>query len=165
MLYQTEPATGTPVALMILQWVLFLLQIGLLLGGIYLAFMRKDAKPLRRDLVRRFGYYAIALGGLGVLLGAATISNTGVFASPFWLYGLAVIELGVVGYATYMGRVQYPQMVSAAAASRSTGAARPKPTPAVKKVAPSAPSQPTPPPEPPRTARRDARRDRKRKSR
>lgn len=165
MLYQTEPATGTPVALLILQWVLFLLQIGLLLGGIYLAFMRKDTKPLRRDLVRRFGYYAIALGGLGLLLGAATISNTGVFASPFWLYGLAVIELGVSGYAAYVARVQYPQMMSATAVSRSSGAARPKPTPAVKKVAPSAPSEPTPPPEPPRTARRGARRDRKRKSR
>ncbi len=166
MLYQTEPAAGTPLALSLLNWVLFVLQLALLFGGIYLAFVRRDTKPLRRNLVRRFGYFALALGFVGLLLGAATISNTGVFASPFWLYGIAAIELGVAGYALYVWRVQYPQMTSMAAASRTTTTSRPKPaTTTVKKVPPvsSSSSTPTPPPEP-RTARRDARRDRKRKA-
>lgn len=167
MLYQTEPAAGTPLALSILNWVLFALQLALLFGGIYLAFVRRDNKPLRRNLVRRFGYFALGLGFVGLLLGAATISNTGVFAAPFWLYGIAAIELGVAGYALYVWRMQYPQMASTAAASRTTATNRTKPAnPTVKKMPPTAssPATPAPPPEPPRTARRDARRDRKRKS-
>lgn len=169
MLYQTEPAAGASLALSILDWVLFLLQIGLLLGGIYLAFVRRDTKALRRNLVRRFGYYALGLGFVGLLLGAATISNTGVFAAPFWLYGIAAIELGVLGYALYVWRIQYPKLLSSAAASRSTAASRPKPAaaPAKKPSPPPATSGSTPaepPPEPARTERRGSRRDRKRKA-
>ncbi|MCS6883430.1 MAG: hypothetical protein RMK84_13140 [Oscillochloridaceae bacterium] len=146
-----DPAFGP------LAWTFFIIQILGVGAGAYLTFRHTERNPARQTFMRQLGIALMILGGVGVLIGALRLLNVPVFNQRIWFWIQALIEASVAGYVVYYMRSVLPGLERAAVA-RGRGA---RPTPKVTTGDTSA--------EAPRpvatTGRREARRERKRKSR
>lgn len=147
--------------------------LGLLAFGIYLLRTFSHANPIRARFVRRFATVASALGGVGALLLLLNLLEVPGFNFRLWVYLVAFATLGYLGYTIYQYNTRLPAQV---AASRPTRVARPhgqtarggartyaaNGTNAPATTTPKSPREPRPLAT---TTRREARRDKKRKSR
>jgi len=142
-----------------LAWSFFIGQILGVGAGAYLYFMHSERNSARQTFMRQLGLALMILGGVGVALGALRLVNVPVLNQRFWLWLQLMVELGVAGYVFYYMRSVLPGLERAAASARGgrTGAPRPP------KPIPGDAAHATPRPVA-TTGRRDARRDRKRKS-
>lgn len=109
----------------------FGLQIGALLAGIYLAFVRRDPHPLRGPTLQRLGYVVLALGAVGTLMGALRIAGVFPFTSRYWLYIVAALEVAFAVFAFVYRRTTYRQQAIEMARSKSTR----RPAPAARPTA------------------------------
>lgn len=142
-----DPAFGP------LAWMFFIIQILGVGAGAYLYFRHTERNPARQTFVRQLGIALMILGGVGVLIGALRLLNVPVFNQRIWFWIQAVVEAGVVIYVVYYMRSVLPGL-ERAAATRGRGARA-----VAADTAPEA-SRPIA-----TTGRREARRERKRKSR
>lgn len=142
-----DPAFGP------LAWTFFIIQILGVGAGAYLYFRHTERNPARQTFVRQLGIALMILGGVGVLIGALRLLNVPVFNQRVWFWIQAVVEAGVAIYVVYYMRSVLP-VLERAAATRGRGARA-----AAGDTAPEAPRPIA------TTGRREARRERKRKSR
>jgi hypothetical protein len=145
-----------------LGWLFVIAQVAALLGGIYLIWLQVDPHPVRGPLLKRLGYLLVALGAVGVFLGAARLLNLGPLTFRWWLYLMALVELAAAAYVVYYQRTIYPRQMAAYRSSARPGArsgARPS-VAAPRNGAGGVPPQPRPEPT---TSRRESRRERKRR--
>ena len=162
--YLTTPATTFGA----FAWAFFIAQIAAAVAGIYLAFLRSDSHPVRGPLLRRLGYTLLVLGALGTLFGALRLAAVEPFTARYWFYGLAVVELALAGYTLFYARVTYPAQRSAfEQASRSRAGQRgpARPQPSLQANGDRGDTSFVGPRQAVAGGRRDARRDRKRRSR
>lgn len=142
-------------------WIFFLLQVAGVGAGLYLMFMYQERDPLRKSFIRQLSITLLVAGGIGTLLGLLRLANASVFAQRFWFYLQLVIELGIVGYVLYYLQAVYPALVAQAQARRGpTKRSSARIAAASSNVA----TEPAPARPVATTGRREARRDRKRKS-
>lgn len=147
-----------------LEWGFLVVEGVIALAGVYLAFLRNDAHPVRHAALRRLGWALLLLGGLGVIFAVLRLAAIDPFRMPIWFVLVGLAELVLVGYALYYRQVRYPAEL-AAYEQRTRGAIRrsARPQPMLQTngngVALSGP------PALATTSRRDARRDRKRRGR
>lgn len=145
-----------------LAWTFFAVQIILALVGAYMAFGYRDRVAFRQLVFRNMGIAFLVVGGVGVLVGALRLFNLPVLNMRIWFYVQLLIEIGLGVYIYYYLRNIYPQqMAQARQGPRRGGSARQL----APQSAAGTPGQPEPRPPTATTGRRDARRDRKRKSR
>ena len=146
-----------------LAWIFFLGQIVGVAAGAYLYFVHTERNPARQTFMRQLGIALLILGGVGMLQGILRQLNVPTLNQHLWFWLQTLIELGVAGYVTYYVRNVLPKLEqSAAPRPGKPGAARVA-RPADGTRAASLP--PAPPRPVPTTTRREARRDRKRKTR
>ena len=144
----------------------FLVVEGMVAGaGLYLAFLRNDAHPIRGAALRRLGLALLLLGGLGVIFAALRLAAIDPFRMPIWFVAALVAELILAAYALFYWQARYPAAL--AAYNQSLGGAprrsNLRPQPALQTNGSSiALSEP---PALATTSRRDSRRDRKRRGR
>lgn len=138
-------------------WVFLIGQILGVGAGAYLYFVHIERNAARQAFMRQLSLALMILGGVGVLLGALRLLNVPPFTLRLWFWAQALVELGVAGYVIYYMRQVLPGLEREARA-RSLKAPQPR-------QARSADGPPAPPRPVATTSRRDARRDRKRKSR
>ncbi len=148
-----------------LEWGFLVVEAVAALAGIYLAFLRNDAHPIRNAALRRLGLALLLLGGLGVIVAVLRLAAVDPFRMPIWFFAVGLAELALVGYALFYWQVRYPAAL-AAYEQRTRGAirrsgARPQSVPQANGngVALSDPRSLA------TTSRRDSRRDRKRRGR
>jgi hypothetical protein len=149
-----------------LEWVFFIAQVVVAAAGAYLVFMRADPHPVRGGAIRQLGYALLAVGAIGTLLGVLRLAGVQVFTMPIWFTIVTVVEVVLAIYALYYAMSVYPVRLAAyeeANRARSNRRSSARPQPAVETngthgiyTVPKPASMPS---------RRDARRDRKRKSR
>lgn len=149
--YLTTAAPFGPLA-----WVFFILQILGVAAGAYLYFVHTERNAARQTFMRQLGMALMILAGVGVLIGALRLLNVPVLNQRFWFWIQAVVEVGVGAYVIYYMRSVLPGLEKAAA-SRGRGSARP-PRGITGDTAPATPRPVA------TTGRREARRERKRKS-
>lgn len=151
-----------------LEWIFLIAQVALAVAGIYLSFLRAEPHPIRRATARNFGYALLALGALGIIFGVLRLAGVQIFTMPIWFTLATVLEAILAAYAAYFLLSVLPTRVAAYdEANRSKGTRRSvgRPQPALQVPGSNgAPSFNEPRPVA-TTTRRDARRDRKRKSR
>jgi 4-amino-4-deoxy-L-arabinose transferase-like glycosyltransferase len=140
-----------------LAWIFFIGQILGVGAGAYLYFMHTERNAARQTFMRQLGVALMVLGGVGVVLGALRLLNVPVLNQRLWFWIQFLVELGVAGYVFYYMRSVLPGLEKAAAGRSQKGAPRPP------KAIPGDAAAATPRPVA-TTGRRDARRDRKRKS-
>ncbi len=149
-----------------LEWLYLVAQVVLAGAGVYLVFLRAEPHPVRRDASRTLGYALLAVGVLGLLFGILRLAPVQIFTMPIWFTIATVLELVLAIYAAYFLLSVLPGRVAAYDASNRKGGRRgpSRPQPALQtNGANSAPAISAPRP-PAMTTRRDARRDRKRRS-
>lgn len=152
-----------------LEWLFFVAQLALVVAGVYLVFLRAEPHPVRRALSRSLGYALLVVGALGTLFGALRLAPVEFFTMPIWFTLATVLEVGLAGYALYELFMALPGRVAAydeanRKSSRRGGAARPQPALQANGAGSATPTYSEPRPVA-TTTRRDARRDRKRRSR
>lgn len=108
-----------------LAWTFFVIQIVLAVAGVYLGFLRADSHPVRRAALRRLGYALIALGGIGVVLGALRLAAVPPFTARYWFYLVAVFEVVLVFFAAFYRRTTYQEQMAIANQNARRSAARP----------------------------------------
>jgi hypothetical protein len=158
-----------------LEWVFFIAQIALVVAGVYLTFLRVEPHAIRRASSHNLGYALLGLGGLGIVLGALRLAPVGLFTMPLWFAITTALEAILAIYAAYYILAILPARVAAyneanrsRGARRSAGRAQPvgtlrePPLQANGTHGTGSFSEPRPVAT---TSRRDARRDRKRKTR
>lgn len=149
-----------------LEWICFVAQIALVLAGAYLVFLRAEPHPIRRDATRSLGYALLAVGGVGVVLSALRLAPIELFTMPIWLTLVTIAEVVLAAYAAYVLFSVLPSRVAAYdEANRKSGrrsVARPQA--ALQANGVNGSSSFNGPRPPATTGRRDARRDRKRRS-
>ncbi|HNP72060.1 MAG TPA: hypothetical protein PKK15_13155 [Kouleothrix sp.] len=149
-----------------LEWVFFAAQIALALAGAYLVFLRAEPHPIRRDTARNLGYALLIVGVVGIVLGALRLVPVELFTMPIWFTLVTVIEVALAAYAAYFLLAVLPGRVAAYdEANRKSGrrsVARPQP--ALQANGTNGTTSINGPRPPATTTRRDARRDRKRRS-
>jgi hypothetical protein len=145
-----------------LGWIFFLGQILGAGAGAYLYFMHTERNSARQTFLGQVGIGLLILGGVGVLMGAVRLFNVPTLNQHLWFWLQAVVELGFVGYIVYYSRNVLPNLERSAAPSARSG--KPNATRAARPANGGNPAPAVPRPVA-TTSRRDARRDRKRKSR
>lgn len=103
---------GPPGPLYLVLVVFFILWTAL---SIYLfAFRRKvfAQRPAMKGMATRFGWYAIWIGVLGLLLLGVRYAAIPYFDMRIFLYLTILAALGFAGFLLYYGRVQYPKRVA-----------------------------------------------------
>ncbi|GAB4194021.1 MAG: hypothetical protein OHK0022_09540 [Roseiflexaceae bacterium] len=157
----------TPVPFGPISWVLLIAQAAALLGGLYLAFARSDTHPLRGPLLKRLGYAVAILGLLGVLTGALRLAQLEPFTARSWSVVVVVFQAALAFYALYYSRTVYPARAAQLNTGRSSRrAVSQQPARPVLSANGSGSHKPVEITEPRiASGRRDARRDRKRRSR
>jgi hypothetical protein len=160
-----------------LAWLFFALQIAGALAGLYIWYIRTDSNPVRRALWRQLGIGLTIVGGVGVLFALLRLADVPFFNRRFWFYLLLLLDVVLGIYVLYFARTSYPKLVAAAQTNRSRAAASGRPMtqqramavktaqPAAKASAPNAPPSVPEPPVRTTSTRREARRERKRRSR
>ncbi len=155
-----------------LEWVFFIAQIALAVAGVYLTFLRVEPHAIRRAISHNLGYALLGLGALGIVLSALRLAPVELFTMPIWFTITTALEAVLAIYAVYYILAVLPARVAAYnEANRGRGArrnaGRPQPVGAVRE--PPLQANGMSPLSDPRTvattSRRDARRDRKRKTR
>lgn len=160
--YFTTPASGVGA----LEWVYLVAQVAVALAGLYLAFLRAEPHPVRSRAARQLGSALLAVGLVGIAVGALRIGGVAPFTMPIWITIATLFNLALAMFALYYASSVLPGQVAAYDhANRSRGrparqqaldASRAAHAPASANGTVSAPRPPS--------ARREARRDRKRKS-
>ena len=117
--YLTTPADefGGP------EWGFLVFEAVVALAGVYLAFLRNDAHPIRSAVLRRLGLALLLLGGLGVIVAVLRLAAVDPFRMPIWFFAVGLAELALVGYALFYWQVRYPAAM-AAYEQRTRGAIR-----------------------------------------
>ena len=147
--------------------------LALLAFGVYALRGAVDANPSRARFMRRFAMVASILGGVGALLLLLNLLGVPGFNIRLWMYLVAFATLGYLGYTIYEYNTRLPAQI---AATRPTRVARPQsqgPRGGARTYPANGTTTPTTTtPKPPReprpvatTTRREARRDKKRKTR
>ena len=147
------------------QWVFLIVEGVATLVGLYLAFLRSDPQPVRQAVLRNLGFALLILGALGVLAGVLRFAAVEPFTMPIWCYIVGLLEAVLAVYALYHWQVRYPEQQAAYAqqARSSTSRRVVRPQPALESNG-NGVSYASPRPVA-TTSRREARRDRKRRSR
>lgn len=134
--------------------------------GIYLLRSYRDKNPIRLRFVRQVGVITTTLSVVGILLLALKFFNVPVLEWRLWSYLVAFGSLGYWGYALYVYNSKLPALI---ATTRPVRAVR---GPTSRTMRASQVNSAVPEPREPRaprpvatTTRREARRDKKRKSR
>lgn len=151
-----------------LEWVFFVAQFALAVAGLYLAFLRVEPHAIRRAAARNFGYALLGVGVLGIVLGALRLAPVEIFTMPIWFTIVTVIEAVLAGYALYYVLSVLPGRVAAYdETTRGKGTRRSvaRPQPALQANGANGTAAFGEPRPVATTSRREARRDRKRKSR
>lgn len=149
-----------------LEWLYMVAQIALVVAGAYLVFLRAEPHPIRREASRTLGYALLAVGALGVLFGILRLVPVELFTMPIWFTIATVLEVVLAAYAAYHlfsllpGRVAAYDEANRKSGRRSLG----RPQPALQANGVHSTSSIGEPRQPAITTRRDARRDRKRRS-
>ena len=161
--YLTTPAAG----LGQYGWPFFIAQIVLAVAGLYVAFLRGDAHPVRGQALRSLGYALLLLGGLGTLFGVFRLAAIEPLTAHGWFYLVAALEVGLAAYALYFARAVYPaRRAEYERANRSSGSQRAgRPQPALQPNGNGRAASSFEEPRPAASGRRDSRRDRKRRNR
>jgi hypothetical protein len=171
--YLTTPQTGAGA----LEWVFFAAQVLVAIAGVYLAFLQRSQHPVRARAQRQLGYALLAVGLVGAVVGALRIGGVMPFTMPVWIAVATLFNVLLAGFALYYARAVYPAQLAAyeqASRGRSgrpgsrtqVGSAANTSRPAARPITRTPPdtngvARPASPP----STRREARRDRKRKSR
>ena len=144
-----------------------------LAAGVYLLRSYTDRNPLRQRFVRQVGLIECVLAGAGLVLLAFKYFNVPILEWRLWSYLVAVAWLGYTGYAVWFYNSRLPVLI--AAASRAGRGQRPqisrgsRPPAGTARTYPAnggtAEAPPRDPRQPATTTRREARRERKRRSR
>jgi hypothetical protein len=159
----------TPAAAGTLVWVFFVAQIVVAISGVYLAFMYGEPHPIRRRAVRQLAYALLAVGLVGAVVGALSISGIVPFTMPVWIAVATLFNLVLLVFALYYARSVLPEQVAAYDQAQRGRPVRGAGRPAAVDASRAAPRAPTDSngvvtaPRPP-SGRRDARRDRKRRA-
>ncbi len=147
-----------------ISWVLMLAWVGALGAGVYLYNNWQERNVVRRRFFRQFGLGLSILGAGGLLLLALKAFGLPYVSWRIWTYLVALAMLGFLAWAAWFYTRRFPQLMAATQAGKAgRGGARtyssngPRAVPAAR---PPAPPRPVP-----TTGRREARRDKKRKSR
>ena len=151
-----------------LEWVFLVAQIALAVAGAYLALLRVEPHPIRRLASRNFGYALLGVGALGIVLGALRLAPVQIFTMPIWFTIVTVLEILLAAYALYYTLSVLPGRVAAYDETNRGKSARrsvARPQPALQTNGAHGTSSFSEPRQAATTTRRDARRDRKRKSR
>lgn len=161
--YFTTPASGIGP----LEWVFLVTQVAVALAGVYFAFLRAEPHPVRGRAVRQLGYALLAVGLVGAAVGALRVGGVAPFTMPIWITIATLFNLALGVFALYYASAVLPGQVAAYdQASRSRGGrpARQHALDASRTThAPTGTNGTVTAPRPP-SGRREARRDRKRKS-
>jgi len=107
-----------------LSWVLLVVQVILLVAGLYYVFLRTETSPLRARLFKQLGYALAGLGALGSLFGLLRLMALAPFTARYWSLIVVAFELALAFYALYYSRAIYPAQAAQAAASKGKGARR-----------------------------------------
>lgn len=139
--------------------------------GLYLLRAYTDRNPLRQRFVRQVGLFEAALAGVGLVLLVFKYFNVPVLEWRLWTYLVVLAWLGYTGYAAWFYTSRLPAIIAATSrigrgqrpqisrGSRPSGNARTYPANGAADASPREPRQPA------TTTRREARRERKRRSR
>jgi hypothetical protein len=149
-----------------LSWVFLVVQLTIAVVGGYLAFIRPDAKALRKQALQRLGYAMIGLGALGTIIAGLRLAVVPPFNARYWSLIVIAFEVALAIYAYYYRHTTYPAQVAQLAASAKSGrrvASRPPPSP-VPTVSNGAPAV-EPAVRVENSGRRGSRRERKRRKR
>jgi hypothetical protein len=106
-----------------LSWVLLVVQVILLVAGLYYVFLRTESSPLRARLFKQLGYALAGLGALGSLFGLLRLMALAPFTARYWSLIVVAFELALAFYALYYSRAIYPAQ-AAQVASKGKGARR-----------------------------------------
>jgi len=157
---QARPEFGNISWTMLVVWVLAL---GL---GVYLLRSYRDSNPIRSRFVRQFGVITAILSALGIVLLVPKYLAVPTLEWRLWSYIIAFATLGYWAYAAYVYTSKLPAQIAAFRPTRSVrgSAARGARTYSTNQGndTPKAVRQPRPIAT---TTRREARRDKKRKTR
>jgi hypothetical protein len=148
-----------------LEWGFLVVEGIITLVGLYLAFLRSDAHPIRGTALQRLGLALLLLGGLGVSFAVLRLAAVDLFRMPVWFVVLGLVELVLAAYALFYWQTRYPAELAAYEQS-ARGAPRrssPRPQPTLRTNGSSVAL--SEPPSLATTSRRDSRRDRKRRGR
>jgi hypothetical protein len=139
----------------------------MLATGVYLLTRWRESNPIRYRFGRQAGLVSIVLSVIGLALLALNAAEVAPFNIRLGIYLMGFISLGYVAYALYTYLSRLPAQVAATKSVRTVRApgsrsgARTYPA----NTAPAEPRAPRPPRPVATTTRREARRDKKRKSR
>lgn len=137
--------------------------------GMYLLLSYRDKNPIRTRFLQRVGLIEAILGGVGVVLLVLKLVGVDVLEWRLWGWLVALAWIGYTAYAAYVYNTRLPVQMATARPMRTTRA--PAGRSGARTYAVSGNSAPAEPKEPraPRpvatTTRREARREKKRKSR
>jgi hypothetical protein len=149
-----------------ISWVMVLVWLAALAFGIYLVRTYRDSNPIRLRFARQVGMITAVLGGIGVILLALKFFQVDVLEWRLWSYLVAFASLGYWGYALYYYNSKLPEQVAAARPSRVI---RGTPSRGARTYTTGGTTEAARPAREPRpiatTTRREARRDKKRKTR
>jgi hypothetical protein len=149
-------------------WATGLFWLALLAAGVYLLTQWRESNPARYRFGRRFGMVATLLGALGLVFLVLNFIQLSPFNIRLWIYLIGFASLGYVGYSAYQYTSKLPAQVAATRATRSVRPSNRRGARTYPANANGATAAPRPPREPrpvATTTRREARRDKKRKSR
>jgi hypothetical protein len=156
---QPQPGLGGVSWTMGLVWVLGLA------AGIYLLTQWRESNPVRYHFGRLFGIVTVVLSALGIVQLALRFFEVPTVEWRLWSYLLALATLGFWGWGIYYSMQRLPAQAAAARRSMRGAPQRGARTYAANgSIATSARPQRQPRPEA-TTSRREARRERKRRSR
>jgi hypothetical protein len=134
--------------------------------GIYLLRNYRDNNPIRLRFVKQVGLAATVLSALGLVLLVLKLFNVPVLEWRLWGWLVALASIGYAAWAAYMYNTRLPAQI---ATTRSPRTVRRTTSGGAKTYAATGTPTPPRPPREPRpvatTTRREARRDKKRKTR
>ncbi len=150
-----------------ISWTMFVVWAAALLFGLYLLRSYRDSNPIRLRFARQTGVVLSALSGLGILLLIFKFFQVPVLEWRLWSYLVAFASLCYWGYALYQYNSRLPAQIAAVRPMRVPrgGAGRGGAKVYSTSGAATAPRPPREPRPVATTTRREARRDKKRKSR
>jgi hypothetical protein len=148
-----------------LEWGFLVVEGVLAIAGLYLAFLRNDAHPIRGAALRRLGIATLALGGLGLIVAVLRLAAIDPFRMPIWFIAVALVEIVLAAYALFYWQTRYPAALDAYTQSQRGAPRRSSPRPQAALQTNGNSAALAEPPALATTSRRDSRRDRKRRGR
>ncbi|MCG8350328.1 MAG: hypothetical protein MI924_21390 [Chloroflexales bacterium] len=107
-------------------WAFFAFQVIGVGAGLYFAFgrARGEANRIRKNMFSQLGIALLVMGGIGVFLAVLRLANVAVFSQRYWFYLQLLVELGLAIYLVYYIRAVYPRLLERSQAGRARGNAR-----------------------------------------